>query len=475
MAKGHVRGLRILGGPAPVALALLALGLAAVYGQVAGHQFVSFDDETYLLRNPAVNQGLTGSGVRWALTATALGNWFPATWISHMLDVQLFGLAPGGHHLTNVLIHGVAAALLGAWLRAMTGAAWPGALAAGLFAFHPVNVESVAWVSERKNVLSTLFLAGALIAYVRYARRPGVLRYLAVFLLMAASLASKAMAVTLPLLLLLLDFWPLGRFRGPRRSLIVEKVPLVVLAALASLVAYRAQAGSGAVEILRDLTPAVRLSNAAVATLAYGRTALLPFDLACFYPHPEASLPLWQGALAGTLLAGVTAATLFQRARRPFLVVGWLWFLCSLLPVLGLVQVGWQGMADRYAYVPLIGLFVAAAWSVTAAARGPARRPAVAAALLALLCLGAAARAQAGSWRDSITLFEHALAVTERNWLAHSNLGMSYARRGDTERAAYHLREAVRLNRRYAVRPGAPSGAQQPRGSTLRGETPFGR
>lgn len=481
MSAGVKATPRSWGGREIAAFSGLLAVLVAVYAQVTDHGFVNYDDQVYLAKNAVVSHGLSWSAIGWAFTTTTLGNWFPATWISHILDVQLFGLAPRGHHLTSLAIHAANVCLLWIWLRGMTGAFWRSALVASLFALHPINVESVAWVAERKNVLSTLGLLGALIAYVRYVRRPGPARYAAVFLLMAASLLAKAMAVTLPLLLLLLDVWPLGRLRLPGhgagsgrpgsaadrvRRVLLEKFPLLLLSGASSIVTYRAQAGSGYVEMLQDLTPMMRLANAGVSTLAYLRKAVWPADLACFYPHPEATLPLWQGLLAIAVLVAVAGLLLIAGRQRPFLAVGWLWFLVSLAPVLGLIQVGWQAMADRYAYVPLIGVFVAASWALAGAApRGAVRRlPVAALAVLALVGCAATTHMQAGYWRDTLVLFEHALAVTERNWFAHSSLGGTYAERGDLTRGMAHMREAMRLNGRYALKSERAAPAAMPPG-----------
>lgn len=457
-------------------------GVVVIYGQAASFEFVRFDDQAYLADNPIVSQGLRWSGIQWAFTTTTLANWFPLTWISHMSDVTLFGLSPRGHHLTNIAFHAVNACLVLAWLWGMTGAFWRSALVAGLFAFHPLNVESVAWVAERKNVLSTFFLLCALLAYVRYVRRPGLGRYAAVFFLLVASLLSKAMAVTLPLLLLLLDVWPLDRIRLPgrlagdlsshrpglplRRALL-EKLPLLLLAMASSVVTYLVQAGSGYVGLLKDLTPTIRAANAGVSTLVYLRRTIWPSDLACFYPHPEGTLPVWEGMLSFAVLATMTIVLLTAaHKKRPFLVVGWLWFLICLIPVLGFIQVGWQAMADRYGYVPLIGVFIAVSWAST----GLADLGAVARSIMVVLMLAAlgactvTARVQAGYWRNTFTLFDRALAVTECNWLAHSTLAEAYAAQGDNGQAMVHMREAMRLNSRYALRNGGAAPRSKPPG-----------
>ena len=443
-------------------LLLLAVGLA--FGRAAGHDFVNFDDNVYVYDNPRVAAGLTADGIVWAFTGRHAANWHPLTWLSHMLDVQLFGLRPAGHHASSVLLHGLTAAFLFLALRSLTGRLWTSAFAAALFALHPMRAESVAWVAERKDVLSGLFFALALGAYARYARRPSSLpRYLAVVALFALGLMAKPMLVTLPLLLLVLDCWPLGRGCPARRSapdrpgahprrwgrLALEKVPLLLLSAASAAVTLWAQREA----IVSDelLSPGWRVANAAVSYVEYLGKSLFPANLAVFYPHPGSGLAAWKAATAGGTLVAVTAGTLAVRRRHPWLAAGWLWFLGMLVPVIGLVQTGGQATADRYAYLPQIGLAVALAWT-TAAAGGTARRRPMAcgaaAAALALLALGA--WRQTGHWRDSETLFTRALAVTPGNALAHNNLGVFLSTKGRTDEAIAQYRRALELWPRYA-------------------------
>ncbi len=439
---------------------LLAALTLAVLGRVVGHDFVSLDDRQYILENPRVREGWSARSAAWALTTFHQANWHPLTWLSHQLDAQLFGLGAGGHHATSLVLHVAAAAALLLALEAMTGALWPSCLAAALFAVHPLHVESVAWVSERKDVLSGLLWMLTLAAYLRYARRPGAGRYAAVVGLFALGLAAKPMVVTLPLVLLLLDWWPLGRLPGGRggspvpspaapavRAVVLEKVPLLALSAAASAVTLLAQREGGAIFPLLTLPVVIRAGNAALSYARYLGKTLWPSSLSVFYPHPGYSLKWWLAAGAAALLLAATAGVVRLRRGSPWLLVGWLWFLGTLIPVIGLVQAGNQAMADRYTYLPLVGIFVGGAWSLAAAAR---RRPglriaATGGAAAAVLACGALAFAQAGHWRDTVALFTHAVRVTpETNWLAEANLGYEYLRREDPARALGHFAAAVR-------------------------------
>jgi Flp pilus assembly protein TadD len=441
----------------------LVVGTLAVFAPACGHEFVEYDDPQYVTANPHVRAGLTRAGVWWALTSTDVLNWHPLTWLSLQLDYELYRLHPWGYHLTNLLLHAANTLLLFLVFRRMTGAPWPSALVAALFAVHPLHVESVAWVAERKDVLSTFFGLLALAAYVRYVQRPGLIAYLAVALALALSLAAKPMLVTLPAVLLLLDYWPLGRLRLGRPAqpppagaatpapaslalVLGEKVPLVALAAASAAMTLIAQHRGGAIESLETLPLGLRAGNAVVSYVRYLGLALWPSGLAPFYPHPRASLPAWQVAGAAAVLAAATGLVLAAARRRPYLPVGWLWYLGTLVPVIGLVQVGYQALADRYTYVPLVGVFVMAAWGLAdVAAWRPALRavvaPAAAAALLA--CVVITVR-QVGFWHDSRSLWEHAVRVTPPNHVAENNLGATYLA-SDLEEAERHLRAAVRL------------------------------
>ena len=441
-----------------IVLALAALTLAAL-SPVLRNAFVNYDDGPYVTENAQVRRGITGAGVVWALTSTAASNWHPVTWLSHMLDVQVWGLDPRGHHATSLLLHTLSAVLLYLLLEGMTGARWPSALAAALFAVHPLHVESVAWVAERKDVLSGLFLMSSLAAYHRYAQRPGPARYALVALCFALGLMSKPMLVTTPFVLLLLDYWPLGRpgpgtprpapgtpsaVRWSWTRLVLEKIPLFALAAASCVITLVAQSRGGSVTLLERLPFPQRALNAAISCAGYLIKMLYPVRLAVFYPHPQNRVAWAWGAAAGLGIAVVTVLVVRAR-RRPFLAVGWLWYLGALVPVIGLVQVGVQSMADRYTYLPLIGVFVMAAWGL--AATGARLRPwAIAVAVAALCALSARTYVQAGTWRSSFTLFSQALAVTERNAEAHNGLGNVFYREGRLAEAESQYREAIRFD-----------------------------
>ncbi len=427
-----------------LACLLALLTLFAFRGAVT-LDFVVFDDEKFILRNPFVLGGITPSGVRWALTSTGMDNWHPVTWLSHMADVQLYGLFPGGHHFTSVLVHTVTAVLLFAWLATATGALWRSFAVAALFSVHPLRVESVAWVAERKDVLAGLFWMATLIAYTRYVRSPSRLGLLAVHGLFLLGLMSKPTVVTLPLVLLLLDFWPLRR-PGPPARLVREKVPLFLLAAAGGAVTLYSQKAAGALRGVEQYGLMERSVNAAASYLRYlGKTAW-PEGLAVFYPRRPEPPSAVMAAAAAALIAAVTVLALGKRRRHPYLAVGWLWFLAALFPVIGLLQVGDQAMADRYTYLPSVGLAVAAVWSLAELVPPRSWRTTVYAVLAAALLglLAAATERQVQVWRNGTTLFTHALQVTEGNWLAHLNLGTIRSRAGDSDGAMDHYLEALR-------------------------------
>jgi len=442
-----------------VALALAAAAAAPYLVAGVSRSFVNLDDDLYVYGNPHVSAGLTWAGVRWAFTAFQASNWHPLTWLSHMLDVSLFGLAAYGHHLTNILLHALATALLFTALRRLTGAIWPSAFVAALFGVHPLHVESVAWVAERKDVLSGVIFALVLLAYERFARRGSRGRMLPVALLLALGLAAKPMLVTVPFLLLLLDFWPLGRLRPaaggpvpgrprvPWARLLAEKTPLLLLAAASSVVTYAAQEAGGSVARLGCFPPAVRLANAAVSVVVYLNNVFWPTDLSVFYPLPLQALPPWMVAGAALALAAVSAAVLAALRRRGYLAVGWFWFLGMLVPVIGIVQVGEQMRADRYLYLPLTGLGVLVAWGLPELLRGW-RRGGVAlgvAAVAGLALLGGVAAERARDWRDAPTLFSRALAVTPNNRLIVHYLCSALILERRYNEAGGCLTEAVRV------------------------------
>lgn len=446
-------GGRASSAPWLAAAALVGL-VATTYWQVRELGFVNFDDPRYVLQNPQVRRGLSLEGAGWAFTALYAGNWHPLTWLSHMLDVELFGLDPGWHHLTNALLHAAATLLLFAGLRSASGRTWPSALAAALFAAHPLHVESVAWVSERKDLLCAAFWFLAMWAHVGWTRRPTVPRYALVVAAAALALLSKPMAVTLPLALLLLDMWPLGRMAPegpvPPIALLREKIPLLLLSLGSSVATLVAQSRGGAISSAFHLGPGPRVANAVLSYAAYLWQTIWPARLAVVYPHPSftpAGLATWKVALSALAFAAATALALWQRKRRPYLAVGWAWYVVTLVPAIGLVQVGAQGMADRYTYVPLVGVFVAVAWlAAEAAGAVPWRRAAVAAACAAIVAaLAVASRRQAEHWRDSFSLFGHALEVTDHNWMALRNLGAALQDAGRPDEAITALEQSLRL------------------------------
>ncbi len=438
---------------AEVVLSLaLFVAAVAVHARACGNGFVNFDDETYVVRNPHVRAGLGADGLRWALTSTAASNWHPLTWLSLQADAALYSPGPWGFHLTSVLLHGANVVLVFLVFRGMTGALWRSALAAGLLAVHPLHVESVAWVAERKDVLSAFFGWLAVGAYARYAERPSVGRYLPVALALALSLLAKPMWVTLPALLLLLDYWPLGR-RTPDGArprlgrLAAEKIPLLALSAGSSTITIVAQRGGEAIGSLDRLPLAARVGNALVAYVRYLGKAFWPVDLAVFYPHAGDRLPFWEAATAGAGLLAVSAIVLALGRRFRYLPVGWFWYLVALVPVIGLVQVGSQSMADRYTYLPLVGIYVGLSWAVAdaEAARqaSGARRVGTAVALAALVLLAARTWNQIGTWHDSVSLWRHALAVTSDNYLAHHNLGKAWDEAAAAQRDATNRRQTL--------------------------------
>jgi hypothetical protein len=428
----------------------LVLFVTAVYARSGRFESLDFDDAEYVFANPNVLAGLTWHGVGWALTTYHSANWHPLTWISHMSDIQLFGAEPGAHHLVSVFFHAVNALALFFVLKAATSAFWPSALVAALFAVHPLNVESVAWISQRKSVLSTLFLLLTVGAHVSWTRRGGARRYFAVAFLLGLGLLSKPMLVTAPLLLLVLDFWPLGR----RPFRVLEKAPLFSLAVASSAVTLLAQSRWKAIAPGANYSIGVRTSNALVSCVDYLRDVVWPVGLAGFYPHPATlgeKIGLVPTLGAATMLAAITTLAVTARHGHPWLLFGWAWYLISLAPVAGLVQVGSQSRADRYAYVPMIGIFVAVVWELASQARRVRVAPKIVAvaALLVVGALSAVAFQQAGYWRNGETLYSRALLVTRRNWLASNNLGNFWLGRGEPWRALAFFRQAATMKPDY--------------------------
>jgi tetratricopeptide (TPR) repeat protein len=437
--------------PELVALAL-ALATVLVYLPVFQNELVDYDDDYYISQNPYLKLGLSAEGLKWAFTESYGANWYPLTWLSLMLDYELFGLSAAAFHGVNLALHVASALLLFFVFRRMTGSLGASGFIAALFALHPTHVESVAWAAERKDVLSALLWMLTLWAYVLYAERPKPGRLALVGLFLALGLMAKPMLVSLPFVLLLLDVWPLGRTgKTPLPRLALEKAPLFALVAIASVVTFLAQRAEGAVQPIQTYSFGVRAANALVAYVAYIGKAFWPAGLSPYYPHPGDSLPLWQvGASFGALAAATLAALLLARRdpRLRFLPVGWLWYLGTLVPVIGIVQVGQQAMADRYTYLPYIGLSIVVAFGFGEIARrfSLPRAVLVAAGSASLLAFAFAASAQVRIWRDSVTLFEHALRVTDENALAHINLGVAYLNRGRLLDAERELAEAIRIH-----------------------------
>ena len=438
---------------------LILLGLAvmtfAIYAQVIGHQFITLDDDAYIKGNVMVNRGVTLAGVAWAFSTFDQGNWHPLTWIAHMMDSQLFGMNAGGHLLVNALIH-IANTLLVFWfLFRTTHARWPSALAAALFALHPLHVESVAWAAERKDTLSTFFGLLSLIAYARYAEARSNGRYAWTAMTLALGLLAKPMLVTWPFVMLLLDYWPLRRFDlTPRKEmgtklwpLLREKFPLFALVAASAVITTIAQSHGGAVRTFQDFPIALRLTNALVSYVKYLLLTFWPNDLGVYYPYTTSGTPAWQIICAAFLLIGITALCFFQRKIRPYLVVGWLWFLGALVPVIGIVQVGGQTMADRYFYIPSIGLFIVIAFGLADIAETRRLAPSLSAAVASgiLLALAILTNAQIHRWSNSFTLFKHTLAVTPPNLIIENNLGSALSRSGLHDEAGAHFEKALQI------------------------------
>ena len=444
---------------------LLFAAVLASYSSIIHNQFLDYDDNEYITNNAHVKAGLTWANVQWAFSTSEEANWHPLTWLSHELDSELFGLNPVGHHVVNVLLHAVNAVLLFLLLQSATGFRWRSLMVAALFALHPINVESVAWAAERKNVLSMLFFLLALYAYGRYARRPGLGRYIAVAGFFVLSLLAKPQAITFPFLLLLWDYWPLDRIgardmptqagnapRLPIARLLLEKLPLLFLSAASAVITMEAQKAGGAVKDLARFSLPLRLETTVISYARYLGKTFWPTKLVLPYPHPLKLYPAWQVGAAVALLLLITAIVLCARDKR-YLAVGWFWFLGSLVPMIGLVQVGEQAMADRYAYIPFLGLFLMIVWLIADWAADwnksrqvPARWLAIPAVccLLALACL---TYRQVGYLHDTEALWRRALALTQDNYIAQGALAGVLHKQGKTEEAIEHIRAAL------AIRP----------------------
>ena len=448
---------------------LLLLGATLfVYWPVSGFDFLKFDDDKYITANFQLQKGLIWENIVWAFTTTHASNWHPLTWLIHLVNYEIFGLNPGGHHYTNLLLHLASGLILFFALKKMTGALIRSAFVAALFALHPLHVESVAWISELKDVLSAFFWMLTLWAYARYAARPNLGTYAPVFIFLGLGLMAKPMLVTLPLVLLLLDFWPLNRFQGtpatvfssgkytaqkrqaPLLPLLLEKLPLILLTSLSCLITAVAQKQGGAVSSLETFSLGTRAANALVSYGAYIAKTIWPSDLAVFYPHP--GMPqTWKIIAAATLIALISGLALFMRKRSPYLVTGWLWYLGTLVPVIGLAQVGLQSMADRYTYVPGIGLYLMLAWGAFDL-RGKSRagkRLLTVLGCAALLALVPVSRINLMHWRNNTALFENALEKTADNWMAHNMIGTALVDQGKFAKAEAHYKKALYIRPDY--------------------------
>ncbi len=455
----------------------LVVATLVVYWQVEGFEFLNLDDELYVTGNEHVTTKLTIDNIIWAFTGEHAFNWHPVTSLSHMLDYQLYGLNPAGHHLTNLFFHIVNALLLFLVLKRMTGAVWKSSFVAALFALHPLHVESVAWVSERKDVLSAFFWMLTLLAYTSYAEKKRNGRYLLILLFFILGLMSKPMLVTLPFVLLLLDFWPLRRlkpghpndnFSNPKTKkiadkeanifpLILEKIPLFALAIGASIATYIVQHKAGAVKSTETYPLLVRIVNALVSYIEYLKKTFWPEDLTVFYPHAESALPVWKGVVCGVVLVCITTVVIRMVRRSPSLAVGWFWYLGTLVPVIGIVQIGAQAMADRYTYIPFIGIAIMVAWGLPelmANWRHRDRMLAVSAGIL-IPAMMALSWAQANHWENNIKLYNHAIEVTDKKYpsfaIIHYNLGAALYDKKELNEAISHYKEAIRLKPDYAV------------------------
>ena len=441
--------------PALVISLFLTLATIAVFWQLPSHDFVTIDDNVYVTNNPYVDAGLSAKSIRWAFTTVKAEFWHPLTWLSLMADTQIFGGSPGGYHFTNLLLHILNTLLLFFFLRKATGNLWQSGFAASLFALHPLHVESVAWIAQRKDVLSTFFWLLTLWRYAHFVEQPNRFRYGWVLVFFILGLMSKPMLLTLPFILLLLDYWPFCRFQyeGSWRSFmravwpyIREKLPFFGIAAAAAVVSYMAQKYGGGLDSLSPYPLSARIANALISYGVYIWKMIWPQNLAFFYPFPG-RLPIWQMMAAALALGLVTALAVKSIKDRPYIIVGWLWYLGTLLPVIGLVKIGDFAMADRYTYVPLIGLFIIISWGVPDALEKWRSKilGLTLAAIVVLAGLAAVTWVQIRCWSNSIALYEHAIQVTRNNFLAHYALGDILAGKGKFEEAISHLSEAVKI------------------------------
>jgi protein O-mannosyl-transferase len=449
-----------------ICLSLVVIIIAAFWG-VQKCEFVNFDDEDYVFGNPNVQQGFTGEAVQWAFTESHASNWHPITWLSHMLDCRLFGLNPGRHHIVSLLIHIINALLLFWILKDTTGAIWKSAVAACLFALHPLRVESVAWVAERKDVLSAMFWMLSTIAYIRYSRRPGAIRYVMVLVMFTLGLMSKPMLVTLPFVLLLMDYWPLERLQADAQAagvnsktktkkqsplyLIAEKVPLFLLAAISSVITFIVQQKGGATDIFHRFSFASRLANAAISYIVYIQKMVWPSALAPFYPHPADKVSFAFAIAAAILILATSIFAVRFGKDFKYLPVGWFWYMGTLVPVIGLIQVGDQACADRYSYIPMIGLIIIVIWMVPQLVSKWRYKNEIlcVSSLVIVAALSMCTYIQQQYWRNSISLFEHAIKVTKDNYVAHFCIADPLRAKGRLKDAIAHDTECLRIQPDY--------------------------
>ncbi|MDD2735835.1 MAG: tetratricopeptide repeat protein [Desulfuromonadaceae bacterium] len=443
-------------------LPAIVLITLAVFSPVAWHDFINLDDDVFVYANPNMKSGLTFESIRWAFTTPHEVNWIPLTWISHLLDVTLFGMNAGGHHVVNLLLHTASSALLFLFLRRATGAPWRSATVAFLFALHPLHVESVAWVAERKDVLSAFFGMLTLYAYTCYAEKPDISRYLLTLFLFLLGLLSKPMLVTLPVVLLLLDWWPLGRLHGAAAEavsasrttpfrLLMEKIPFFILSLCSSVITYMVQQAEG--ELAQGYTLLSRAGKAGIAYITYLQKMVWPVKLAVLYPFSKYPPTTTKIILCAVLLVLITAVVILLWKRSPYLLTGWGWYLVTLLPVIGLIQIGQHSVADRYTYIPLIGIFMLVAWGLPQLMQGWKYRNS-ALSCLAGVCLAfmiTLTSLQLSQWKDAYTILTHTIAVTEGNWVAQNNLGLIYLGVGRVNEAVFHFKESIKAKPSYVL------------------------
>ena len=446
---------------------LLAAIVLALYWPVTSYEFIALDDNMYVVENSDIQKGFSLQGISWAMTTLYTTNWHPLTWLSLMVDYEFYGLNAAGYHFSSLLLHILNTLLLFLVLRRITGETGKCLTVAALFGVHPLNIESVTWIAERKNLLSTFFWILTVFAYVRYVERQRWLRYLQALFLFVLGLMAKPMLVTLPLILLLLDYWPLRRFTEVNRNftenlpesaigrstlpgLLKEKIPFFFFSLLSVLITLYAAKIGGAIKSITDFPLSGRVGNALIAYISYLEKMIWPVDQAIFYPYPT-SRPVWKFAAAFLTLTAVTIFVVFKRKKHPYLATGWFWYLITLLPVIGIIQVGFQSMANRYTYIPLVGIFVIIAWGVPDLLRTKIPRwclPAVAVALILIMLFST--WVQLPHWRNSEAVFKHAIRVTEDNFFAQAGMGDVWLRRGDLQIARLHYQESLRIQPSYA-------------------------